>query len=124
MRNGRGIAILGLVGLVATCSAVPHVDRETYRVTIIDTERIVESSGETTSSRYLVFTELSNGGTRVFENTDSVYEMKFDSSDIQGRMKGLQGQEVDIDTYGFRVPFLSMYENVLDVRPVETTYSK
>ena len=110
---GVGAAVLIGAGVTAPHLA-PHFDRDVYTATVTDKERVVKQSGNYVSSKYLVFTELQNGGTRVFENTDSFLELKFNSSDLQGRLR--EGRTYEIGTYGWRIPFLSMYENIVSVR--------
>ena len=106
---GIGTAVLIGAGVTA-----PHLDRDVYIATVTDKERVVKRRGDKVSSKYLVFTELQEGGTKVFKNTDSLLEFKFNSSDLQGRLK--EGQTYEIGTYGWRVPLLSMYKNIVSVR--------
>ena len=101
----------GAIGLIVVASfaaslyqAVGTTDTVTVKVT--GKERIVESSGEKTTSKYLIFTEG-----EVFENTDTLFRMKFNSSDIYGKIK--DGQTCTFTVNGWRVQFLSMYRNVL-----------
>ena len=103
--------VLGLVGVLATCKAVPHIERNSYEVTVTDTE--VVRNAET--STYLVFTEQVDGGVRVFSNQDSLYEGKWNSSDFQAEFSRLKGTDtvIEVDTYGWRIPFLSKYENII-----------
>lgn len=81
---------------------------ETVSVNIIDTDRIVEGSGNSTSSKYLVFTEE-----ETFENTDCLWAGKFNSSDMQGQLSK-KGSHTFV-VYGWRIPFLSNYRNILKV---------
>ncbi len=104
---------VGAVALIGGLFGGPHLDRDSYTVTVTDKERVVKKNGETSSSKYLVFTELQDGQTRVFENTDSFLEMKFNSSDIQGQLQ--EGGTYEIETYGWRIPMFSMYENIVGV---------
>ena len=62
----------------------------------------------------MVSTELDNGQVRVFQNTDSLIEWKWNSSDVQARLK--EGDRFQIQAYGWRVPFFSMYENITSVK--------
>lgn len=107
------IGVIGigvLFAVMASCSAgISYGTIKTVsNVTITDKERIVERSGESTSSKYLVFTD-----TETFENTDSLWHFKFDSSDIYGKFQ--PGQVCDLTVTGFRVSFMSMYRNILEV---------
>lgn len=83
-----------------------------YTVTVTDKERI---SGE--DSKYLVFCEDENGKTIVFENTDSLIRLKFNSSDIQGELK--IGETYKVIVNGYRVPIFSWYENIIEFEKVE-----
>lgn len=98
-----------MVGM-GMCPAVPHVDRETYRgrVTRLEVKR------DNDHDRYLVFARLDNGWVRVFENTDSLLEGKLDSSDVQAGLE--EGRRYEFQTYGWRIPLFSQYENIIGVR--------
>lgn len=111
-----GCAVTGIAALVIGAALGPHLDRDTYTITVTDKDRIATGSGEDRESKYLVFGELENGKTKVFENTDSFIEFKFNSSDYQGKLK--TGQTYEIKTYGWRIPIFSQYENIVDVKPV------
>ncbi|MBI4441191.1 DUF1523 family protein [Candidatus Woesearchaeota archaeon] len=104
-----GVAVLGFSG----CTVAPHFDRDTYTGKV--TEKLVKrtGSGESAHDKYLICTKLPDGSVRVFENTDSTLEWKFNSSDLYAKMEA--GKSYKIKTYGWRVPFLSMYENIVDV---------
>jgi Protein of unknown function (DUF1523) len=95
------------------CDCVGHLDRETYRATVTDKQ--VKRAN--TTDKYLVFTKLEDGSVRVFENTDSPVELKFNSSDVYAKIE--VGKKYDIATYGFRLQFFSMYENILDVKEIK-----
>ena len=99
-------AVAGVVLLGGNAAYVYGTgDRAT--ITVSDKERIVESDSDgNTSSKYLIFTE-----NEVFENTDSLFRMKFNSSDLQGSLK--KGETYQCDVYGWRVPFLSSYRNLV-----------
>ena len=116
-KKARNVAIgAGVLGLAALMIGGSHLDRDTYRARVTDKERVyTKREGE--KSKYLVFTELENGKTRVFENTDSFLELKWNSSDIQGKLE--EGKTYDIATYGFRIRLLSKYENITKVTRVE-----
>ncbi len=104
-----GLAALGIGG-IGSCYGAPHFDRDTYKVEVTDKQ--VKRYDD--SSKYLIFTELEESDeTRVFENVDSYLELKFDSSTMYGEVK--EGERYKFETYGWRVPFLSWYENISDV---------
>lgn len=111
--RGKGVLIAGGALLTAVFGAnALYVygtgDQVTFTVT--DKERIVESAGETTTSKYLVFTD-----SETFENTDSLLRLKFNSSDVQGQLQ--EGKTYEAEVYGWRIPFLSSYRNIVNVKP-------
>jgi hypothetical protein len=84
-----------------------------YVVTV--TDKTVKNSKD--SSKYLIFTELENGEVRVFQDTDSIIRGKFNSSDIYAEIK--VGQKYKFKVYGFRIPALSRYENIVSIEKVK-----
>lgn len=87
-----------------------------YTITVTDKERIYEGSGDTSSSKYLVFGDDENGNALVFENTDCFIRGKWNSSNIQGQLK--EGITYKITVVGYRVSFFSMYQNIIKVEEV------
>lgn len=91
----------------------PYVTRSQDTITINKTE--VKRSNN--SDKYLIFATDSNGEKVVLENTDSIAFLKFDSSDIQGELE--VGTTYNIETSGIRIPFLSVYKNILEIEKVD-----
>lgn len=85
-----------------------------YTVTVTDKDRVVINTEDGTSSKYLIYTEDSTGQVRVFENTDNLFRFKWNSSDIQASLK--IGETYTVEVVGYRVPFLSWYENIIAIR--------
>lgn len=77
-------------------------------LTVNKSERVCTSIGEDQSCKYLIFADAG-----VFENTDTLLHFKFNSSDIYNQMK--EGEAYNVTTYGWRVPFLSMYPNIIKI---------
>ena len=76
-------------------------------------DRVTSSDGSgNVESKWIMFFE-----NEVYENTDSMFMMKFDSSDVVRKLQ--PGKKYKIKSYGVRVPFLSMYRNIIDVEEVE-----
>lgn len=108
-----GVFVLLLLG--GGCYNFLTAEEVTFRVT--DKERVYTSTSEGgTNSKYLVFTETDRG-VEVFRNTDTIFYFKYDSSDIQARLK--QDSTYNARVYGVRIPFFSMYRNIVDVRPAQ-----
>ena len=109
------IAIM-LVSLIAQEAIFNFNDTE-YTITVTDKERIYKGSGDTSSSKYLVFGDDANGDSLVFENTDCFIRGKWNSSNIQGQLK--VGNTYKITVIGYRVPFLSWYQNIIKIEEVK-----
>lgn len=93
------ISILA-IGLIA------YLTDEWVEVYVKDKERITESQ----SGKYLIFTDK-----EVFENTDSILYWKFNSSDFYSEIE--KEQTYKFRVYGFRIPFLSWYRNIIEIIP-------
>ncbi|MFA5376067.1 MAG: hypothetical protein WC455_10010 [Dehalococcoidia bacterium] len=98
------LIILAVVAILAIAIGFPLMTSETVTITVTDKERVVDSG----DSKYLVFTE-----TEVFENTDCLALGKFNSSDVYGQLE--IGETYQVQVYGWRIPFLSMYRNIVKV---------
>lgn len=92
-------AFIGLEGVSLYGSVATH---RTETFTVEKSERINEGR----SSRYLIFTDRG-----VYENTDSLVNGKFNSSDVYSQLEA--GSTYACDVTGWRVPFLSWYPNVI-----------
>ena len=93
--------IIGFRGFLA----YKTIDEVTAKV--LDKERIVSRGSD--SSYYLIFTDK-----ETLMNADSWFHLKFNSSDLQGSIK--KGETYTFIVYGFRIPFLSKYRNIIKVR--------
>lgn len=112
------VAFVGLILLLAIGSQMVFNFNDTeYTITITDKERIYEGSGDGSSSKYLVFGDDENGDSLVFENTDCFIRGKWNSSNLQGKMK--EGNTYKITVVGYRVPFFSMYQNIIKIEEIE-----
>lgn len=106
------IIIIVVLAIAVIVSVFTSFNDTEYIVTVTDKERVVD--GE--SSSYLVFTEDEQGNVMVFENTDNILRGKWDSSNIQGQLK--VGNTYKVVVVGYRVPFLSMYQNIIEIEGV------
>jgi len=77
---------------------------ETIEIIVNKTERVQNDE----NSKYLVFTE-----NETFENTDDILQGKFNSSDIQGKFK--ENQTYEVKVWGWRIPILSKYRNIISI---------
>lgn len=117
MSNRNFLGCLTAIALVVIAViAIPVMNfsnDHTYTVTITDKERVTTQS----DSKYLIYGEDENGKTYVFEDTDTLFRWKFNSSDIYGALK--EGKTYELTVIGFRVHILNWYENIVDFKAVK-----
>lgn len=107
------LVVLIFIGIIGLISIPNHLNKETHTVTITDKE--VKRSGD--DDKYIVFGETKDGEAVVFQNTDILTRFKFDSSDIQAKLK--VGNTYELTTVGFRITLFSKYPNIIDMKLVE-----
>jgi hypothetical protein len=106
---------LAVAGLVAITPIVHFSTMDTVTFTVDHRERVISRDNEgKTSARYMIWAEYANGNTEVFENTDSLLSLKFNSADLYGRMR--DGYLCHATVNGYRIPFMSMNRNILDAQ--------
>ena len=76
--------------------------------------RITDAQMTKVDEMFMIATEE-----RPFVNYDAKYRFKFDSGTVQNDAIRLKGKPVKIKKYGWRVPILSWYENVVKIEEVE-----
>lgn len=105
-----GIVCVVAVIFLGSCG-FPFLTSDTTTFTVTDKERITTNNNNNNiSSKYLVFTN-----SETFENTDCFVYFKFDSSDLQSKIR--RGRTYKAHVYGWRIPFLSSYRNIVSVEP-------
>lgn len=111
-------AIALVVIAVITVPVINFSNDHKYTVTITDKERVTTQVAEgQTNSKYLIYGEDKNGKTYVFEDTDTLFRWKFNSSDVYGALK--EGETYELTVIGFRVHILNWYENIIDFKAVK-----
>lgn len=98
-----GLAALGSLGIYGTYQAL----NPTNDVTVMVTDKVVKNDGK--SSTYLIFTDKG-----VYENTDSLVNGKWNSSDVYSQIK--VGKTYTLHVRGIRNHFMSWYPNILNVK--------
>jgi DNA-binding transcriptional regulator WhiA len=94
----------------------PHFFRNTYTVTI--SNRQIKTHGN--KKTYIIYAQLEDGSIKAFKDKNSLVEFKFNSEDIY---RGLQiYRKYEIKTYGFRITFLSCYENIVNVKKLKDNF--
>src|SRR5690606_22667275 len=99
------LAIILSLFFLLGANIVGQFNRDTITAQVVKTERVCSSQED---CKYLVFTDKG-----VFENTDSLLNFKWNSSDIYGELKA--GETYTFHVYGYRIPFFSMYKNIVSV---------
>ena len=103
------IVLAGVVLILILSSALfSRLTVDNLTVTVTDKERIVTGSGDSLSSKFLVYCD-----SEVLENSDSWWHLKFDSADFQGQLA--KDKTYNVKVYGWRVPFLSWYRNIIEI---------
>ena len=106
--------ILGVIGviLLGLCfTSAPYqilTSRTIDKVLVKEKQVTTESDKETgeVKSTYLVFTDQG-----VFRNDDSFWHLKYNSSDVYGMLDN--GKRYNLKVYGWRIPILTMYPNIV-----------
>ena len=103
--------IAGIFGIIILFIISPFIyfgSVETIEIKVTEKERITVGNGKNISSKYIIF-----GEDEVFENTDSFIFFKFNSSDIQNKLKINETYKVKVA--GYRINFLSTYRNIISI---------
>ncbi|HDD0320329.1 TPA: hypothetical protein O9466_002594 [Staphylococcus aureus] len=104
---GIGVLLLVLTAPIYTVASYQH--KETYQGTITDKYNKRQDKED---KFYIV---LDNK--QVIENSDLLFKKKFDSADIQARLK--IGDKVKVKTIGYRIHFLNLYPVLYQVKKVD-----
>jgi len=95
-----------LAAVALTSTGCSQVNQREVTVTVEEKERVCESGNG--GCKYLIFTDQG-----TFQNSDSLLEGKFDSSDVYSDLK--VGKTYVVKVAGFRQGILSMYPNIIEV---------
>ena len=113
MRQKETGSIFGVLlswGIVAAIVFVGYTwfkystNHHTVTMRVNKSERIVNQDGR--GAKYLIYTDKG-----VFQNTDSLLNMKFNSADVYNQLQ--EDHTYACDVIGLRVEFASMYENIV-----------
>ena len=108
------IAVIILYNIGVT--VLQNVNRETYTVTVTDKLRVTYGHIWNTH-KYLIFSIDENNVVRVFENTDSMPYLKFNSSDFYAKIE--IGGKYTFKAVGYRLTYFSMYKNIIEMKEIE-----
>ena len=108
------VAVVLLIGGGSWALFVNYGTQETVQFTVDHRERVISRNSEgRETSRFMVWADMADGTSEVFENTDTIWHFKFNSADLQGRMR--PGAVCEAKVVGFRVGFLSWNRNIIQV---------
>lgn len=113
------IIIVGIFGGGFVFLSVGNQKEYTIVNVIVQTElqSTDTDNGYKVNTKYLYFCTTDSGEEIVFENEDNILFRKFNSSDILAKIKKYEETKTPfkIKTAGFRIGFLSMYQNIIEV---------
>jgi hypothetical protein len=104
------IAILAVLIIpMATISLIKNLQTSQTTFKVTGKERVAENK----SGKYLIFTDKT-----TFAVEDTWIHWRWDSSDFYGKIQ--IGKTYDAKVQGWRVPFMSWYQNLITVTEVST----
>ena len=114
-KNGGGkaigaIVIAILVLVIGIGMVKSYYSEKTYQISV--TEKDIKNYGD--GGKFLVFAELEDGTIRVFSIEDTLIKGRWDSADDYARIQ--VGESYTVTVIGWRVPFLSWYENIIEIQ--------
>ena len=98
-------AIIPVLIIILLFFMAYYSSAEDIIIKVVNKERITTQEG---NGKYLIFTE-----NEVFENTDDLFLLKFNSSDLYNQLKVNKNYKVKV--IGWRIPFFSMYRNIIKI---------
>lgn len=101
--------IISAIALIAIGSAFYYSTVEEVEIKVNDKEHVMYRNGSDLEDKYMVFTEG-----EVFENTDDLFYLKFNSSDVQNELKVDSSYSVKV--IGWRIPAMSMHRNIISIK--------
>ncbi len=99
-----GIVLVVFLGLLLYKPIIISLTTEHIDITVTKTDVKRKNSKDV----YLVFTK-----DETFSNEDSFWNFKWNSSDLHGKFQNDSTYTVQV--YGVRIPFLSMYRNIVEI---------
>ena len=94
-----------IILIISSTIAYQKITVDDLNCKVQEKERIANSGG----GKYLIFCE-----DKVLENTDAMFHLKFDSSDIYRKIE--TGKEYNFKVYGWRIKPLSIYKNIIKIK--------
>jgi hypothetical protein len=108
MKNMKVKAVIAVIALCILTILYSYFISDTVMTKITDAQ-MTKVDG-----RFMVATEE-----RPYVNFDAKYRFKFNSGNVQNDAIRLKGKVVKIKKYGWRIPVLSWYENIVKIEEVK-----
>ncbi|MFL0268851.1 DUF1523 domain-containing protein [Candidatus Clostridium radicumherbarum] len=108
-----GAVIISIIVIIGVIMVFPHFLRNTYIVTITN-KRIIKSNN---TDKYLIYSQTEDGKIKIFQDTNSLLELKFLSEDIYWGL-GLH-KKYEVKAYGLDIPLFSYYQNIINVKGID-----
>jgi hypothetical protein len=112
IKSKVGAVIIGVIIIIVVIMFFPHFFRNTYKVTVTNKQIIKRNNVDT----YFIYTQMENGKIKVFENTNNLLELKFNSSDLYFAMA--IDKKYEVKAYGLSIPSLASYQNIKKVKGI------
>jgi hypothetical protein len=96
--------VIFVMVIVVIPTVVYYNSSEIVEITV--NEKVVQVSGS--NSTYLIFTD-----DEVFKNSDAIFYLKFNSSDIQNALK--ESGTYKVKVAGYRFQMFSWYRNIISI---------
>lgn len=132
MRRNIGIVIIAviivaIIGISVSMTAIMQCGNpKEYTVVDVTIQAEIQTGNngeniESVSTHYLYFCKIDSGEIIVFENEDSLLNGKFNSSTLLAQINSYQkeGKPFKVYTRGYRIPFLSTYQNIIKIEELE-----
>ena len=109
------VALLGGAAFLSMGNQREYIITDVYVQT--ELQHTTHDDKTTYSTKYLYFCTTNTDEEIVFENEDNIFFGKFNSSDILAKMKKYEQSKkpFKIKSAGFRIGFLSMYQNIIEI---------
>jgi len=108
-----GLLVLGVLAMLLWPAIAKTTNIQTYKVTVQDKGRV----GGDKDGKYLIYCLDSEGNSKVFEVTDSLFKLRFNSADTYNLIQ--VGETYTFTAGGYRIPFFSMYPNIYEMTKEE-----
>jgi hypothetical protein len=106
-------AAILVIGVIIGESVFYRLSAETITITPLSTTTKDKGSGKDAHQVYLISAQVEDGTTEVFESTDTLLFLKYNSADVFFALENNKGKKFTVKVAGWRVPFLSWNRNII-----------